>query len=58
MKKYALADRKAQEIIFVLGQYDDQGIDYELNFDYHMGYLLGQLKAYQEIQRVAEKPCH
>ena len=46
----SLVHDKIQNLSFILHQYEYQGCKYELDFNYHVGYIRGQIKAYEEVQ--------
>jgi len=48
----SLAHERIKQISFLIAQYEMEGCDYELDFNYHMGYLRGQIKAFQEVENL------
>lgn len=37
----------------ILCNYEYEGIEYQLDFNYHVGYIRGQIKAYQEVNNIS-----
>ncbi len=43
-----------RRINYCLSLYEYEGAEIEFNFNYHIGYLNGQLQVYQEVKNIIE----